>query len=220
MLPTIKTQDFAVFDDFLSVADLEKLRAHMSGVGFSYVKSFRARSRVFGILDGDPLVAPSVIHHHPDSIRGATPYPSGSAMDIWVESMDRATEDLSPWIGERGAAWDFFTCTPYLYPLGSGLSWHDDAKGRAASYVFYLHDEWKASWGAELLIADRECPDHRSETINHIQVASFGTYVTPRPNRLVVIKAGTPHTVKRVDVNAGENVRTSVTGFFQALEVA
>ncbi|MGY0064942.1 2OG-Fe(II) oxygenase [Streptomyces sp. LZ34] len=217
MSPTFSTDDFVIFDDFLSSASLDKLRDHLRSERFAYVKSFRSRSRVFGFLDGDPLVGPSVIQHHPDAPKGAAPYPAGTAMDLFVEAIDEAAESLSPWCGERGNSWDFFTCTPYLYPLGAGLSWHDDAKDRAASYVFYLHGEWKASWGAELLIASRDRADDTSADSDAMNITDFGHYVRPLPNRLVVIKAGTPHAVKRVEVNAGENVRMSVTGFFQAL---
>ncbi|MFJ5851015.1 2OG-Fe(II) oxygenase [Streptomyces sp. NPDC092903] len=214
-IPTFETEAFGVFDDFLDQASLENLRRYFADERFSYVKSFRARSRVFGLLDGDPLVAPSVVHHHPGPIKGAAPYPAGNALDGMVQGIESARDALGRWTGTQGETWDFFTCTPYLYPVGSGLSWHDDSKDRAASYVFYLHDEWKSSWGAELLIGSSQ-PDSNSDVVGDTSVPSVGTYIKPCPNRLVVIKAGTPHTVKRVDIGAGENVRMSIAGFFQS----
>ena len=45
---------------------------------------------------------------------------------------------------------------------------------------------------------------------------SVGEYVMACPNRLVVVKSGTPHRVAPVDAAAGENVRCSIAGFFVA----
>ena len=41
-----------------------------------------------------------------------------------------------------------------------------------------------------------------------------GEYVVPKPNRLVVVKAGTSHRINTVHAASGENVRISVAGFF------
>ncbi|MFG3012232.1 2OG-Fe(II) oxygenase [Streptomyces cinerochromogenes] len=214
---TFKSEMFAIFDDVLTRVDLDALRKHFREGRFSHISNFRARSRVFGILDGDPLVGPSVVQHHPTGLKGATPYPAGNAIDALVQALDDNSNELVPWTGTQGVSWDFFTCTPYLYPVGSGLSWHDDAEERSASYVFYLHDDWRASWGAELLIGGNGDVANRAELLNGMPVPSVGSYVMPHPNRLVVIKSGTPHAVKRVDVTAGENIRMSIAGFFQQL---
>ncbi|MFJ1618474.1 2OG-Fe(II) oxygenase [Streptomyces sp. NPDC088251] len=217
MTPTFESEDFAVFDDFLPEESLSKIRTYFKDERFSYVKSLRSRSYVFGHLDGDPLVGPSVFHHYAEVPKGSKKYPSGNAVDLLVEKIDKAAETLAPWTGRQGEEWDFFTCTPYVYPLGAGLSWHDDARGgKSASYVFYAHEEWAASWGAELLVEGRDRRPAADATVS--KARGFGNYITPLPNRLVVIRSGTPHTVKRVDVNAGEHVRTSLTGFFYATD--
>jgi len=41
-----------------------------------------------------------------------------------------------------------------------------------------------------------------------------GRYIVPKPNRLVVIKAGTPHAINHVHTAVGSNVRCSIAGFF------
>ncbi|WP_158839105.1 2OG-Fe(II) oxygenase [Streptomyces sp. NRRL S-1022] len=202
-----------MFDDFLPVESLRQIQTYFTTEPFTYVKSQRSRSYVFRHLDGDPLVGTSVFHHYPDPPKNAKKFPSGNSVDLLVHEIDQAAEFLSPWTGKQGESWDFFTCTPYVYPLGAGLSWHDDVRGgKSASYTFYAHAEWSASWGAELLIESRGRQGAAGTAER--KAGGFGNYITPLPNRLVVIKAGTPHMVKRVEMNAGEHVRASLTGFF------
>jgi len=43
----------------------------------------------------------------------------------------------------------------------------------------------------------------------------FGSFVVPKPNRIVVIKGGTPHSIAKVAAAAGRNARASVGGFFK-----
>jgi hypothetical protein len=47
----------------------------------------------------------------------------------------------------------------------------------------------------------------------------FGSYVVPKPNRLVAIRGGTPHAIAKVRASAGSHVRASVGGFFKKVGV-
>jgi hypothetical protein len=42
----------------------------------------------------------------------------------------------------------------------------------------------------------------------------LGSYLAPKPNRLVVIKGGTPRAIAKVRPSAGRHVRASFGGFF------
>ena len=42
-----------------------------------------------------------------------------------------------------------------------------------------------------------------------------GSFVMPKPNRLVIIAGGVPHSVARVRPAAGRKVRASISGFFR-----
>ncbi|MEV5545430.1 2OG-Fe(II) oxygenase [Streptomyces sp. NPDC052309] len=217
MKPSFETETFAVFDDFLGVERLEAVRRHLAEERFVFLKSVWKPHSFYRLIEGDPLIGPTIYHNHPQVPKGFSSYPSQTPSDHVVEALLDAEESLAPWIGLRGCAWDYFTCTPYLYPAGSGLSWHDDAKERSGSFVLYLHDEWRSTWGAELLIAMDT--NGRNASVERYQGVhtDLGTYVAAVPNRLVVIKAGTPHSVKSVSTRAGENLRMSMTGFFQPL---
>ena len=47
---------------------------------------------------------------------------------------------------------------PHVYPPQTGLTWHcdgPDARGtRVGAFTYYLHREWNAEWGGELLLTD------------------------------------------------------------------
>jgi hypothetical protein len=42
----------------------------------------------------------------------------------------------------------------------------------------------------------------------------IGTYVMPKPNRLIIVGQGHPHKVASVSPNAGDHVRATFAGFF------
>ncbi|MGW2215151.1 2OG-Fe(II) oxygenase [Nonomuraea sp. NPDC001684] len=105
----------------------------------------------------------------------------------------------------------------WRYGRGSGLGWHDDGRGRGAAFTLYLSGEWRATWGGELELFD--CPVDDVPCV-HFDVARDlmdaplpATAIAPRPNRLVVMAAGTFHRVRPVEAGAGDHLRRSITGF-------
>ena len=124
--------------------------------------------------------------------------------------------------------WDRISARPYVYPQGTGLSWHvDDHELYAGAFIYYAHPHWNAHWGGELLVAERdseadaehgEMPimGHRFETESYSErllEIGCGNFVSPKPNRLVML-SGAPHMVARINSAAGASVRASVSGFF------
>jgi hypothetical protein len=117
--------------------------------------------------------------------------------------------------------WDDLIIRSYLYPRGTKLSWHNDT-GYSGAAIFYVHPEWASTWGGELFVA-RTPPcasfppphlDHRQED-RFLEAYGMGTYITPKPNRLVLTRAGVWHSINRVDEDAGDHCRASVVGFFK-----
>lgn len=125
-----------------------------------------------------------------------------------------------------------FAFVPYIYPAGTGLSWHQENGIYAGSFIYYTNPVWKADWGGELMIADHPdgvdlCRDykfsngHKISLMNHLDSSeennilmemASGVYIIPKPNRLVILKAGIAHKVNKVNSNA--EPRVSCTGFF------
>ncbi|WP_327586777.1 2OG-Fe(II) oxygenase [Nonomuraea sp. NBC_00507] len=105
----------------------------------------------------------------------------------------------------------------WRYGRGSGLGWHDDGRGRGAAFTLYLSSEWRATWGGELELFDcsvDEVPCVELDIPKDLMNAPMpATSIAPRPNRLVVMVAGTFHRVRKVEASAGDNLRRSITGF-------
>jgi len=133
--------------------------------------------------------------------------------------------------GHAGRDWNRLTFTFWQYPADSRLGWHNDAgRGRRGEYIVYLHRQWDISWGGELLLIDREPralleaagasvaeltgagPQAvLNEVLRSCEISPLA--VLPRPNRLVLVKSDTVHTVLRVDRTAGASRRCTLTGF-------
>lgn len=135
---------------------------------------------------------------------------------------------------------DKISCMLHVYLKGSELSWHRDGALGGGAYSFYIHDEWRHTWGGNLMIADsttkmkptRKMPgtvledmlgreyNARSRTWNlkteseMVMTPGHGRYFAPLPNRLMITTGEIVHKVERVDSTAGENSRRSLTGFF------
>lgn len=193
--------------------------------------------KAFRLSDGQPLWG-DVYTSRPalSDITGlATAYPSGRGIDTLISAMLQHSGLFAEYVGLGGEDWDYFFCRPYLYPVGTGLSWHTDGRGDVrGAYVYYAHPEWNAHWGAELLIDSSGVPDldypdldmydgSKKKVGLHLdwQLASaaamrrgVGHYVMPRPNRFVLLRRGLLHRIHPVHQSAGDHVRASVTGFF------
>ncbi|MFF4248718.1 2OG-Fe(II) oxygenase [Streptomyces sp. NPDC001822] len=217
---THHTTDFAVFDDFLAPDAAAFLWHRLRDEEFHFVHARRdgAWNKVYGLLDGSPLSGPGTINDPDGHFTGRFPdhanHPTGGATDSVVKQIEEARPELLPWTGRFGEDWHAFTSRPFLYPQGSGLAWHDDSGNRAASYVYYAHPEWQPSWGAELLVSPAPSEDLDPERRHAHLTRSPGQYVAPLPNRLVVIRSGVPHMIKKVEPHAGDRLRASVAGFF------
>jgi hypothetical protein len=129
-------------------------------------------------------------------------------------------------------SWSALSLCPYIYPVGSALSWHTD-DCRSAALIYYAHPKWHPNWGGELMIepslsatAKENEPAFCSSGQDQFQTFFYkydaisminsrdGAFIFPTPNRLVLIRGGTLHCIKRVEVAAGESFRASISGFF------
>jgi len=148
--------------------------------------------------------------------------PFGNLMDLVQQRVAWLAPNFKHIIGEQGKDWDEIQFTPYLYPAGTKISWHNDV-GHAGACIFYVHPQWSAHWGGELQVAktnekEKEIVNFDSfDRQNHslfLNSYGFGSYIVPNPNRLVFIKGNCWHCINRVDSTAGDHVRCSVVGFF------
>jgi hypothetical protein len=102
---------------------------------------------------------------------------------------------------------------------------HSDAPKYVGAGVFYAHPKWDANWGGEICFPNMDTGlDYTNMSVSGesltnsvlneaVQAMAFGTYVSPRPNRLVLIRGGAVHSTNRVDSDAGAAIRCSITSF-------
>lgn len=145
-----------------------------------------------------PKAAFAVAAH--SAIDSAQLYPTGTPVDaalraIWAYALgsDHPGTDEADWAG--------IVASLFRFKAGERLLWHTDDRNYTAAFTFYVHPTWNPDWGGDLLYR----PLHAAE--------GSGGFVTPRPNRLVLMTAGLPHCVSCV-VSDSDAPRLSLSGFF------
>jgi hypothetical protein len=222
--PSHHSTQFAVFDDFLQPEAFVRLWAYLCRQEFRSVWS-STREKNLSLTEGQAMEGEAVFSDVLGARGGhaAQSYPTGSAVDGLIAAIRDLPPASSQWIGTYGVDWSHFTVRPFLYPAGSSLAWHYDGGPRRAAFTYFAHQVWSSSWGGELLLSAP--PSRRRRGSRNVAIgdrpaeeeafeAGFGTYITPKPNRLVLISAAVAHRICRVDERASGNPRVSVAGFF------
>lgn len=207
MIKVAETEEFVVYDDVLDVEQLDLVWKAVQAEEYA-MPHMSGWSKVWRATDGCPI--------------GSRNYESSSkpfgnymdAMDFYISSAAKTNPKIIP-------SWETLMLRAYVYPRGTKLGWHNDLGYKAAA-IFYVHPEWASTWGGELMLAktpesgDFPPPhlDHRVED-RFLEKYGMGTYVTCKPNRLVLTRAGVWHSINRVDPDAGDHCRASVVGFFK-----
>lgn len=212
--------DALVFDDLLPPPAFEALSAHIEGLEYRSVHA-RHWKKSWRLSDGDPLRGPAVYFDPGGRFHGDEPvYPTGTPLDPVVEAVRQAAALHPAIVGTEGRDWISLFLSPWLYPVGSGLSYHRDGGEYSGSFTFFVNASWRLDWGGLLLLGDESTPvepvrDAWGEKAAASGArASWASCICPRPNRLALIGPDCGHMITRVDRNAGSSVRASVAGFF------
>jgi 2OG-Fe(II) oxygenase superfamily len=194
--------------------------------------------KAWRLWDGQPLRGESV-YFDPMRVfgwKGAT-YPTSTSVDVLIDAVRRMAAACPDIAGKEGVDWLAIYLSPWLYPIGSALSLHQDAQQYSGSFTFFAHTRWSVHWGGELLVSRNPQAGIEPGSVAHSATSratvrggdepwmsddgnddpddpGIATCVTPKPNRLVLIGPDRPHRVARVDQNAGARVRASIAGFF------
>jgi Rps23 Pro-64 3,4-dihydroxylase Tpa1-like proline 4-hydroxylase len=208
---------YQIIDDFLSEDDLSSLRSLASGLHFE-----RRSSVVDPVADGDAHRSRGSLLQYEDFL-GQGGYDAADMPRAYGEVVS-ALSECPQLLGRPGADWSVVGLTFWKYAAGNRLGWHNDTgTRRRGEFILFMHDTWRASWGGELLLLDRD-PDELDESPARLSATEAVEYkvnkanealvaIVPRPNRLVVVQEGTLHCIHRVDPTAGDNLRQTMTGF-------
>lgn len=158
--------------------------------------------------------------------------------ELWFEHFTTFLKnclDTKDFVNEK---YDNIAMQCHGYPTGSKNPWHTDLG--YTTYTYYLHKKWQINWDSTLLIIPMDAKLEYEQLLkldeNSVHTDSYaeynmpmemfeqskkfssiieygrGIFVSPKPNRLVLINKNIIHGVTRVDSDAGENVRVSLTG--------
>jgi Rps23 Pro-64 3,4-dihydroxylase Tpa1-like proline 4-hydroxylase len=220
MALTFDHPNFRVIDDLL---DEETWTSVWSDFQFMELHPVTRTLGAWKLDDGIPLGGNEAVVARTEASEGESP--EAGSMQSVIAAIRKNPEFYEGLVGKD---WDRISARPYVYPQGTGLSWHvDDSELYAGAFIYYAHPHWNAHWGGELLVAERdpeqdeqlgEMPimGHRFETeaySERLLEMGCGNFIMPKPNRLVIL-GGAPHMVARVNAAAGASVRASAAGFF------
>lgn len=220
MAATFDHPNFRVVDDFLEEQAWTQV---WSDFQFLQLHPVTRTLGAWKLDDGVPLGGEEIVV--PRESQSSAADLEGTGLGSVVSKLLGSPEVFGELIDDQ---WDRVSARPYVYPQGTGLSWHvDDHELYAGAFIYYAHPHWNAHWGGDLLVAERdleaeaeqgEMPimGHRFETESYSErllEIGCGNFVSPKPNRLVML-SGAPHMVSRITAAAGAAVRASVSGFF------
>lgn len=237
---TAQTASYTVIDDLLPPAARDRLWNYFQIQPMNPVRQLGLQGHWL-LDDGETLRGPTVGWGHKFDAQ----YPSGAPIDDVMKALVDCAALYEPSVGQHNVDWKVFSAMPTIYQAGQGLVWHRDSEDNTGSWIYYAHPDWNVEWGGELLLsAARDLPReggvyfHRlratpdlpapppwqshldnSDANELLMATGFGTYVAPKPNRLVVIKGGTAHAIAKVHAAAGRHVRASIGGFFKKASV-
>ncbi|MCA9003542.1 MAG: 2OG-Fe(II) oxygenase, partial [Planctomycetes bacterium] len=213
----MSTRGFTVIDNFL---DEEAWGALWTDFQFMELLPVSRTVGAWKLDDGAPLGGHEILTpnrdeeliHNPEKPRQ---YPTETALDAVITGLLAESEAFAPIVGDE---WKRISARAYVYPHGTGLSWHrDDSEIYTGAFIYYAHPHWNAHWGGELMIADEAQEDlsimaHRFENEAYSEALlerGMGHFIMPKPNRMVLL-GGAPHAIAPVSPAAGQNVRASV----------
>lgn len=216
MIEVAKTNRFVIYDDVLPADEYGELMAHVSHEKF--MPAHRdGWQNVWKATDGECLRTRGMFSEQ---------FPTESPWDTIYNKFSEVCVANPDICGPTPDLWTRMTLSSYIYPRGTRISWHGDGGDYTGALTYYLHPRWSPHWGGELLVANTPSQklmpklDYEvSAAIDHSQMDAWinaygiGHMIVPKPNRLVLMKAGTVHMVNRVDEAAGDNLRLSVVGF-------
>lgn len=222
----MKTPEVLVVDDFLPADDKEKI--------FNQVQVDRWRStdiddKFWHMTDGSNYKGIKRWHNE---------RPHNNNAEIWFEHFTKflnTCKDVKDFVNEE---YHDISMQCHGYPVGSKNPWHTDLG--YTTYTYYLHEHWQINWDSTLLVIPKDAQVKYQQLLtldkNSVHTDSYakdnmpmemfeqrkkyktliehglGLFVSPKPNRLILINKGVIHGVTRVDADAGENIRLSLTG--------
>ena len=234
-----------VFDDFLPEDIYQQLFHHACIAEYEHINTTGKVQRAWRLRDGFPLRSTLTLFYFANQAIRPNPkpdwsYPTGTALDIFAEHLNRLAPSAAPFVGRASKEWDRYSVTTWIYPKETALSLHDDGSGvYSGAFTYFLSPRWDIHWGGLLMMIDPRTskalqnskttrnvhdyykrkwfdPDQENEFVWDPGLAQC---IFPKRNRIVFIHPESYHFVTKVYADAGDNSRVSLAGFFMRPQV-
>jgi hypothetical protein len=197
-----------VFDDVLPKETFEQLWLFMNLIAYQSTAA-GVWAKVWNTADGN-------IFRSRDHTTDQLGMPrSDTVVDALVDRVIELTRRQPAMEGFSG-----LTLIPYVWPAGTSISWHSDgatmeATDRIGGFTYYVHKHWNAEWGGEFLHfperGHQALPFDNSDLSDQIVSGGIGTWIAPRPNRLLFVVGDALHKVAKTTATAAP--RLTIQGF-------
>jgi len=196
------------FDDFLAEAQFQKVVDFATATAF--IQADEKNKELIWAQNNrsSPYMSQNIIWPEYEvhkrffaAVPGISTFPSGSPLDHALKAIRDASLETGV-AGRLGTDWVGIISTLFRYDTNGGLIFHTDATGYSGAFTYYLNREWKSDWGGHLMFS-----------MDDPQNVTSGEFLSPQPNRLVLMRAGVPHSISTVATPAGIG-RLALSGFY------
>lgn len=227
---TLSDDQVMIYDDFLPKDAFHALFGYASAVAYTLVHN-EDWHKSWHVTDGLPLIGKATYRRDDGAYEAYEDlrYPTRTPLDALLEAVDDVADEAERLVGKRGIGWKGMAIWPFLHPRGTGLALHRDHTRYSGALIYYVHPQWDVHWGGHLLVLDPRTG--ADVTFNDPRFYSFlsdeaenrlvsepgiARCIMPKPNRLVFMKDTAYHMITRVDTDAGDRPRVTLSGFFLA----
>lgn len=184
-----------ICDNFLEQEEFSKIFDYMNDTSYIFRQAAGVWNKVWNLSDGQILMGDELVWPFKK-----IPYfnDENRALSIFVQKINEEIENSGLFDISKITK---ITLTPYCWPPGTGLSWHNDSNYLGA-FTFYCHNYWSPEWGGEFLTleADEYIPLDKKQikwkVFDNQQLYEFllekgtGNFFHSKPNRLILNKGG------------------------------
>src|SRR5437016_13325354 len=149
----LRDDELLVIDNLLPAATF---RALAREVAYGNYRSVHAQKwdKAWRLWDGNP-VRGEAIYFDPGQRFGwkGASYPTSTCVDDLIDAVRHSSANCPDVVGAEASDWFALYLAPWLYPVGSALSLHQDAANYTGAFTFFVHERWGVHWGRELIVS-------------------------------------------------------------------
>lgn len=216
MKKVLDCKNIQVFDDVISEEQFKELHNWMNAIPYAWKTGQDEWNKSWSTTDGSILLGHKMFFSPTFS---EELMPDDAPLRPLLDTLLKAIDEF---IGNERV--EKVALTPYVWPPGVGLSWHTDST-YVGTFTYYVHKQWGANWSGEFLTveADEFIPKpeglkwrvfDNQELEDLIVNHGIGHFIHPKPNRLVIGRAGDEGVLHKVNRSTMQSKdRLTLQGF-------